>query len=109
MTTQERRDRFLMILSARRKVTVRELMREFHVCRSTVLRDIEYLTSFACFYTVEGRSGGIFADESWHYKAPVLTPAMESTLKDILDGKEPDRDVIICILQAFGTNKNKPG
>ncbi len=107
MTTQERRDRFLMILSARRKVTVRELMQEIHVCRSTVLRDIEYLTSFDCFYTVEGRSGGIFADDSWHYKPPVLTPAMESALGDILVGKGPDKDVIICILQAFGTKKNK--
>ena len=107
MNTQERRDRFLMILSARRKVTVRELMRELHVCRSTVLRDIEYLTSFACFYTVEGRSGGIYADESWHYKPPVLTVEMQKALTDILDGEEPDRDMILCILQAFGTKKNK--
>ena len=51
MNTQERRDRFLMILSARRKVTVRELMRELRVSRNTILRDIEYLTPFACFYT----------------------------------------------------------
>ena len=109
MNTQERRDRFLMILSVRRKVTVRELMRELRVSRNTILRDIEYLTPFACFYTVEGRSGGIFADDSWHYKPPVLTPAMESALGDILVGKGPDKDVIICILQAFGTNKNKLG
>ena len=104
MNTQERRDRFLMILSARRKATVREMMNELQASRNTILRDIEYLTSFARFYTVEGRNGGIFADEGWHYRPPVLTPVMQKALKDILDGKEPDRDVIRCILQAFGKN-----
>ena len=102
MNTQERRDRFLMILSARRKITVREMMKELQVSRNTILRDIEYLTSFARFYTMDGRNGGIFADESWHYRPPVLTPVMQKALKDILDGKEPDRDVIRYILQAFG-------
>ena len=109
MNTQERRDRFLMILSARRKVTVRELMRELQVSKNTILRDIEYLTPFACFYTQTGGNGGIFADDAWYYRPPVLTAAMQKALMDILDGKEPDRDIISCILQAFGTKKNIPG
>ena len=102
MNTQERRDRFLMILSARRKVTVRELSRLFQVSRVTILHDIDVLTSFGCFYTRGGRNGGIFADESWHYRPPVLTPVMQKALMDILDGKKPDLDVIRYILQAFG-------
>ena len=106
MNTQERRERFLMILSARRKVTVRELSRIFQVSRVTILHDIDVLTPFGCFYTRDGRNGGIIAADGWHYKPPVLTPAMENALKDILDGKEPDKDTILCILQAFGT-KNR--
>ena len=106
MNTQQRRDRFLMLLSVRRKVTIRELMRELHVCRNTILRDIEYLTPFACFYTQAGGNGGIYADEGWYYRPPVLTPAMQKALMDILDGRDPDRDVIRCILESFGT-KNR--
>ena len=103
MNTQERRERFLMILSARRKVTVRELMRELQVSRNTILRDIEYLTPFACFYTQTGATGGIFADDGWYYRPPVLTVAMQKALTDILEGRAPDLDVIRCILKAFGT------
>ena len=106
MNTQERRDRFLMILSTRRKVTVRELMRELQVSRNTILRDIEYLTPFACFYTQTGGNGGIFADDGWYYRPPVLTVAMQKALTDILEGRAPDLDVIRCILKAFGTKNS---
>lgn len=105
MNTLERRDRILILLSARRKVTVRELSSIFQVCRATILHDIDVLTPFGCFYTQDGRNGGIIAVDGWYYKPPILTPVMQKALEDILTGKEPDRDAIICILQAYGKKK----
>ena len=75
--------------------------------RVTILHDLDVLTPYACFYTMEGRNGGIFAAEGWHYKPPILTTVMQRALEDILAGKEPDKDVIQNILDAFGTKGGK--
>lgn len=109
MPAQERRERFLILLSVRRKVTVGELCREFGVNRTTVLNDIVVLTPYAVFHTQDGRNGGIFADESWHYRPPVLTQVMVKALQDILAGRDADREVIAAILDAFGPRQEKCG
>lgn len=109
MPAQERRERFLILLSVRRKLTVGELCREFGVHRTTVLNDIVVLTPYAVFHTQDGRNGGIIADQSWHFTPPVLTPVMVKALRDILAGEKPDREVIAAILEAFGPGEVKRG
>ena len=109
MNTLERRDRFLILLSVRRKVTMRELQQMFHVSRSTIQRDIDYLTPFACFYTQSGTNGGIIAVDGWHYKPTMLTPAMQKALQAILEGCEPDKEIIRGILAAFGKTGQEAG
>lgn len=107
MPAQERRERFLILLSVRRRLTAEELCRKFGVHRSTVLNDIVVLTPYAFFRTQRGRNGGIIADESWHYRPPVLTQVMVKALQDILAGRDADRDVISAILDAFAPGQEK--
>ena len=63
----DRRQAMLELLSDRRKETVANLMAEFNVSRSTVLRDIEVLSCSAPIYKVQGNGGGIRVANGYCY------------------------------------------
>ncbi len=58
MTTNERRTKIMTLLYRRGNTTSSKLAEEFGVSRSTVMRDIDALSTYNPIYTVQGRNGG---------------------------------------------------
>lgn len=58
MTANERRTRIMTLLYRRGNTTSLKLAEEFGVSRSTIMRDIDALSTYNPIYTVQGRTGG---------------------------------------------------
>ena len=109
LTASERRKEIADIISFERSTTKARLQEHFGVSKSTIKRDLRELerTGDACFYTVEGEQGGIFACEGWYASRRYLTPRQEAALRNVLDGRPTMEDMkeIERILISFGTPK----
>ncbi len=97
----ERRQMVLEYLSDNRKTTYRELAEYFGVSKNTVVTDIAELTIFAPIETVSGNHGGIRVADGWYVHNRYLREEQEKALENLLNGIEPDLEVIRSILVAF--------
>ena len=102
MTAFERREKILEILSVRRRTSAKELAERFGVSRQTIVNDLDAVTASAQFYTVQGKGGGIFACEGWHYRPARLTARMQKAVEDAINGLPPDKAALQELLDAFG-------
>ena len=83
---QDRQIEILNILKQQRHSTVAALMRDLHVSRPTVLRDLEDLSRAGYpIYSVPGKNGGVFVVEG----AEIFIPAMKSVHEQFLRSLYP--------------------
>ena len=86
----DRRQAMLELLSDRQKETVANLMSEFGVSRSTVLRDIEMLSCSVPIFTAQGNGGGVRVADGYYYGRRYLHSDQESLLRKLMPGLKPD-------------------
>ena len=98
--TADRRLAIRDYISERRHTTIAELIQEFHVSKSTVLRDLEALTENTSFYTTPGNGGGIHATEG---SRRYLSANQEALLRRLETGlqTESEKKLMESILLAF--------
>ena len=101
--TADRRLAIRGYISERRQTTIAELIQEFHVSKSTVLRDLEALTENTSFYTTPGNGGGIHATEGWYASRRYLSANQEALLRRLETGlqTESEKKLMESILLAF--------
>ena len=103
----ERRQEILYFISDRRKVKLREIADEFNISYHTARRDVEYLMCSYPIYTETSVAGGVCAMDGWYANKRYLTDSQEKALEDVLNGLQPDMDMIQSILTAFAKPKVK--
>lgn len=83
---QDRQIEMLYILKQQRRSTVAALMRDLHVSRPTVLRDLEDLSRAGYpICSIPGKNGGVFVVEG----AEIFIPAMKSVHEQFLRSLYP--------------------
>lgn len=108
MTTIERRQRILEILSVYRSTTLQSLANELNVSLMTIRRDIEFLTCSAPIYTILGNGGGIRVADGWYLSKTYLRDEQEQLLRNLLPTlPEKDQQTLNGILQMFAKPKVK--
>ena len=91
--TTERRLAIRDFISMKRHTSIPELMQEFDVSKSTILRDLEALTETISYYTTTGNGGGIHATEGWYASNSYLKSDDEAFLQMILEtGLQTDEE-----------------
>lgn len=106
--TSDRRLAIRDFISDKRHTTISELMREFGISKSTVLRDLDAITETTSFYSTPGNGGGIHATDGWYASSRYLTAEQEALLNRLSDGLQTeDRKVMESILAAFGQPKTR--
>lgn len=101
-TTSDRRLAIRDFISDKRHTTVTELMREFSISKSTVLRDLATITATTSFYTTPGNGGGIHAVDGWYASSRYLTVEQETLLRRLSAGLQTeDQKIMEGILAAF--------
>lgn len=105
--TTERRQEILYFISDRRKLTLREIADEFQISIATVKRDIQILTCSYPIESIQGNGGGVRAMDGWYANKRYLTDSQEKALEDVLNGLQPDMDMLQSILTAFAKPKVK--
>lgn len=103
----ERRQEVLYFISDRRRVTYDEIATEFNVSFNTARRDVELLSCSYPIEAVKGNGGGVRAMDGWYANKRYLTDNQEKALEDVLNGLQPDMDMIQSILTAFAKPKVK--
>ena len=107
--TTDRRLAIRDFISMKRHTSIPELMQEFDVSKSTILRDLEALTETISYYTTTGNAGGIHAMEGWYATNRYYTPDQEAFLRKLEAGLQTDKDrkMMESILMAFAKPVNK--
>lgn len=103
MTSNERRNALLEILSMRRLETLENLAFEFGVSKRTIRYDIEILSLTYPIYTVQGNGGGIHVDENYRLGKSYLKKDQQELLERLLpnlNGK--DATTMKEIIKTFG-------
>lgn len=103
MTSNERRNALLEILSMRRFETLENLAFEFGVSKRTIRYDIEILSLTYPIYTVQGNGGGIHVDENYRLGKSYLKKDQQELLERLLpnlNGK--DATIMREIIKTFG-------
>lgn len=103
MTSNERRNALLEILSMRRFETLENLAFEFGVSKRTIRYDIEILSLTYPIYTVQGNGGGIHVDENYRLGKSYLKKDQQELLERLLpnlNGK--DATTMRGIIKTFG-------
>ena len=103
----ERRQEILYFISDRRKVKLREIADEFNISYHTARRDVEYLMCSYPIYTETSVAGGVCAMDGWYANKRYLTESQEKALEDVLNGLQPDMNMLQTILTAFAKPKVK--
>ncbi len=107
--TADRRLAIRDFISDKRHTSIPEIMREFSISKSTVLRDLEALAETMSYYTTSGKGGGIHAMDGWYSSKRYLTDEQERFLERIRLGLNAEEDSIMLdsILLAFGRPKKR--
>lgn len=103
MTSNERRNALLEILSMRRFETLENLAFEFGVSKRTIRYDIEILSLTYPIYTVQGNGGGIHVYENYRLGKSYLKKDQQELLERLLpnlNGK--DATTMKEIIKTFG-------
>lgn len=101
-TPDDRRHKMQEYLSAKRKVTYRELADEYGITRRTAMRDIEILTASVPLETVPGNGGGVKVMDGWHSNRLYMSEDQKLLLielRETLTGKK--REIMESILTDF--------
>lgn len=102
-STSDRRLAIRDFISDKRHTTIKELMDEFDVSKSTIRRDLDAITDSASFYMTPGNGGGIHAIDGWYASRRYLSAEQEALLTRLSSGlQEDDLKVMQGILAAFG-------
>lgn len=105
----DRRQAMLEMLSDRGVETVANIMQEFGVSRSTVLRDVEVLSCSVPIYTVQGNGGGIRVADGYYYGRRYLNREQEALLTKLADGLQPEELMIMQSILARFAKPKVPG
>jgi predicted DNA-binding transcriptional regulator YafY len=101
--TSDRRLAIRDYISDKRHTTISELMQEFDVSKSTVLRDLAAIAETTSYYTTPGNGGGIHATDGWYASQRYLSAEQEALLKRLSAGLQPeDKKLMDGILASFG-------
>ena len=103
----ERRQEILYYISDKRHVKTQEIADEFGICLRTAQRDIRLLQCSYPIFTETTAAGGVRAMDGWYASKRYLTENQEKALEDVLNGLQPDMDMIQSILTAFAKPKVK--
>ncbi len=102
MSTLERREEILEILSLRRFETMGNLASELNVTRRTIQNDIVALSCFAPIYTVRGRyGGGVCLMQGFYLYRRYLTDEQKKALTDVINGQPPNCEMLQSIINTF--------
>lgn len=103
MDILHRRKEILRILTAGRRVRMRELAEEFHVSRRTIYNDILYLSAEYPIRTRQGENGGIFLMDSYRPYADTLTKKELELLQILHDGADGgEKEILSGIIRKYG-------
>ena len=102
----ERRQLILDVMNIRRRDTIVNLATEFNVSISTMMRDIKLLSCFVPIYTVQGKGGGVFMVSGYYTSHNYLTAEQEKAIIEVINGSEPNNEVLKNILVSFSKPKN---
>lgn len=105
LCVSERRTRILNILTVRKRATCEELSTEFDVSLSTIIRDINYISSFAPVYTKQGKHGGIYILPEYRSYKNYLSDSEELCLYNLMEKATKEERRTLCgIITKFTKN-----
>lgn len=106
LCVSERRIQILNFLVLRKHTTRMELAFEFDVSVNTIVRDIEYISSFAPIYTKQGKNGGIYILPEYRSYKNYLSDSEELCLYRLMGNATNDeRKILHEIITKFTKNK----
>ena len=101
----ERREMIAQELASVRHLTIRQLMEEFGVSRTTIRRDLDQLTTVLPIYTIRGPAGGICLMDGW-VPTGYLSERQEELLRRLLPSLLPgDSEIMQSILKKYSKPK----
>ena len=101
-STNERRQEILEYMCERRHESVENLMFEFQVSRSTILRDLQVLSCSYPIYTTQGNGGGVHVVDGYRLGKKYLTAKQKSVLeKYTAKSSGEDFKILKSILASF--------
>lgn len=83
--TTERRLAIREFISWKRHTSIPELMKEFAVSKSTILRDLDALAETTSYYSTTGLNGGIHAMDDWHASKQYLSREDEAFVRMVIE------------------------
>ena len=105
LCVSERRTRILDYLSYRKSSTIKALSVEFCVSINTIVRDIDYISSFAPVYTKQGHNGGVFILPQYRSYKNYLTDKEEQCIERLMKtASEDDKYILEGIRIRFSKN-----
>ena len=105
-STAERRQAILELISVRRRITIKQIADEFHICLRTAKSDIQILSCSYPIITQQGNGGGVLAMDGWYLNRRYLHDDQEALLRSLLPGLQPeDQKTMQGILDAFAKPK----
>lgn len=108
LSTIERRQKILEILSERRYEKMTNLAIELNVSRRTICYDIEILSGSFPLYTETGIYGGVYVADGFRYGSRYLTDRQYEILYQISERLEnEEKTVVLGILKTFAYPKKK--
>lgn len=101
-STSERRQAILEYMCERRHESVENLMFEFQVSRSTILRDLQVLSCSYPIYTTQGNGGGVHVVDGYRLGKKYLTSKQKTVLeKYAAKSSGEDFKILKSILASF--------
>lgn len=101
-STNERRLSILEYLCDAGYEKIANLMSEFQVSRSTIIRDLQILSISCPIYTVQGKGGGVHIVEGYNPGLKYLKPSQVDLLNRIsMDLEQDERQQVFDIINAF--------
>ena len=103
MTTAERRDAMMEILSERGHETTSNFAKRFGVSRKQIQKDLSKLSMSYPIYTVQGKGGGIFVMEGFKFCKLRLSEEQTDVLRKALAFLSgTDQEVMKEIITLYG-------
>ena len=103
----DRRIAVLELLCGQRHSNIAELMSEFNVSRSTIIRDLQALSISHPIFTVPGNGGGIYMADGYYLGRKYLKSYQQALLKSLLTNlKGQDHQTMLEILHIFSYPDN---
>ncbi|MFI3165309.1 MAG: HTH domain-containing protein [Bacillota bacterium] len=106
MSANERREKILNDICVRRNESIANLMHEYGVSRSTIIRDIQSLSVSHPIYTIQGNGGGIYVADGYRLCKQYLKSDQQNLLEELLPSLNDEQAVVMAsILKTFAFPK----